>query len=296
MPITAQQRLAAEQAQHAAARDPGHKIRLVAGPGTGKSYSIEERVRWLLANGVLPASLFVVSFTRASARDLRARIENYCTANGYPAGAQVSVTTLHSLALRVLRSAGLLGGYPADPMVMDHWELKRIFDAEFARHAGFAPGRCEKIRRYHEAFWSTGAWAPATYIAPSPPITAGEQARFQQFHIPRSQVYAAVLPGEIVRQCVSAYDAGIMNPVELVGMSHLVVDEFQDLNPCDQEFIDGLIQRGVITFIAGDDDQSIYSFRYASPSGIQDFTTRYVGSTAHLLSDCFRCTPSVVAA
>ena len=69
----------------------------------------------------------------------------------------------------------------------------------------------------------------------------------------------------------------------------LIVDEYQDLNPIDQQFVDELIARGIITFVAGDDDQSIYSFRYGSPSGIQNFTQHYPAAAPHTLSDCFRC-------
>jgi DNA helicase-2/ATP-dependent DNA helicase PcrA len=51
-----------------------------------------------------------------------------------------------------------------------------------------------------------------------------------------------------------------------------------------------------VLFVAGDDDQSIYSFRYASPSGIQNFLTGYPTAGQHSLSDCFRCTPIVLQA
>src|SRR2546423_14238057 len=99
MPLTQAQIQAAQAVQHAAARDPAEEVRVVAGPGTGKSSAIEERVRWLLSQGVLPAAIYAVSFTRASALDLRQRIHAYCTQNGQPAASQVRVSTLHSLAL-----------------------------------------------------------------------------------------------------------------------------------------------------------------------------------------------------
>src|SRR5271157_697742 len=54
----------------------------------------------------------------------------------------------------------------------------------------------------------------------------------------------------------------------------------------DIEFVDSLINRGVMAFIAGDDDQSIYAFRYASPSGIQNFTNRFPQATTRTLEDC----------
>jgi len=130
MPITPQQIQAAEATQRAAAHDAAQQIRLVAGPGTGKSYSIEERVCWLLAQGIQPQSVAVVSFTRASSVELRVRIHAYCANHNQQNGTDVRVSTLHSLALRMLKAANLLH-YPADPLVLDNWELENIYDAEF---------------------------------------------------------------------------------------------------------------------------------------------------------------------
>ena len=209
-------------------------------------------------------------------------------------GDEVSVSTLHSLALRILRGAGLLGAYPAGPMVMDDWELKHIFDEEFSGISGRPRGRCEEIRRDHEAYWSTGTHDPPNFIPPDPPISDPERNQFRAFHGPRTQTYACVLPGEIIRKCVESIDAGILDPVDLLEIQQLIVDEFQDLNPCDLEFVDQLAQRGVTTFVAGDDDQSIYSFRFASPQGIQHFTAVHAGSGDYNLVDCFRCTPRVL--
>ena len=292
--IRPEQIAAAEAVQHAAAHDASSQVRVVAGPGTGKSSAVEERVRWLISDrDIEPSRVFAVSFTRAAASDLRRRVRSYCERNGV-VGEEVSVSTLHSLALRVLRRAGLLAAYPAGPMVMDDWELKNIFDGEFSTVSDRTPGRCEEIRRDHEAYWSTGIHDPPNFIPPDPPISQPERDQFRGFHAPRTQTYACVLPGEIVRKCVESIDAGNLDPVDLLDIEQLIVDEFQDLNPCDLDFVHQLIQRGVTTFVAGDDDQSIYSFRFASPRGIQDFTQTYAGAGDHNLADCFRCTPQVM--
>ncbi|GIL06877.1 MAG: DNA helicase [Betaproteobacteria bacterium] len=296
MALTPAQVRAAQAVQHAAAHDPRQHVRVVAGPGTGKSSAIEERVRWLLSQGVQPAAIYAVSFTRASALDLRQRVHAYCLQNGQPAGTQVRVTTLHSLALRTLRAAGLLAAYPSEPQVMDAWELENVFDAEFGDASGIGKQRREKIRLEHEAFWSTGQWGPPNYVPPNPAITAAERAQFSAFHRPRTQCYACVLPGEIVRQCVTQMAAGTLNAVGLLNLEHLVVDEFQDLNPMDLEFVDLMVGQGARVFVAGDDDQSIYSFRFASPAGIQAFVAKYPSCGQHTLSACFRCTPTVLAA
>lgn len=195
MAITAAQIQAAQAIQHAAAHDTASQVRVVAGPGTGKSFTIEERVCWLLAQGVAPEQVCAVSFTRASALDLRRRVQSYCLQNGQPTVTRVRVSTLHALALRTLRAAGLLTAYPADPLVLDSWELETIFDAEFGNIRGLGKTRCEEIRREHEAFWSTGQWGPPNYIPPNPAISGAERNDFQQFHTPRTQTYSCVLPG-----------------------------------------------------------------------------------------------------
>lgn len=294
MPITQAQIQAAERAQRVAAHDPSLHVWVIAGPGTGKSFAIEERVRWLLSQGTAPEEICSVSFTRASALDLRCRIQAYCARNGQPTANQVRVSTLHSLALRTLRAAGLLTAYPSDPLVMDTWEVETVFDGEFRHIQGIGSTRCEDIRREHEAFWSTGQWGPPNYIPPNPPITPAERTHFQAFHGPRTQTYSCVLPGEIVRQCVGHMRAGTLDPVALLNLRQLIVDEYQDLNPMDLEFVDLTAARGAILFVAGDDDQSIYSFRYASPHGIQSYTTRYPSCGQHSLTGCFRCTPMVL--
>lgn len=292
--ITSAQIATAQAVQHAAAHDNSNQVRLVAGPGSGKSASIEERVCWLLGQGAPLDTICAVSFTRAASTDLRLRIHQACTAAGVPNATSIRVTTLHSLGLRLLRAAGQLGAYPVEPLVLDPWELEEFFDAEFGCQGGHSKSRREAIRRYHEAYWSTGSWNPANYIPPNPPITGAEQTQFNAFHGPRTQTYACVLPGEIIRQCVTNLQAGLINPVELLNIRHLIIDEFQDLNPLDLQFVDFFIAAGVRLFVAGDDDQSVYSFRFAEPAGLQQFPTKYAGTGQHQLSACFRCPPAVL--
>lgn len=294
MSLTAQQIAAAQAIQHVAAHDASPQIRLVAGPGTGKSHCIEERVRWLLAAGIPPQSIYAVSFTRAASRDLQQRVEYHCMQNGQPGVTQVRVSTLHSLALRILRLGGLLAAFPVGPYILDDWESENIIDHEFSHLSRKSPSRCAEIRRYYEAFWSTGQWGPPNYIPPNPPIDAAEQNGFGAFHGPRTLTYCCVLAGESVRRCSEAIAAGILNPAALLGIQHLMVDEFQDLNQSDIDLVEELISSGVATFIAGDDDQSIYSFRYAAPTGIQQFPAWHPGLGDHMLVDCFRCAQDIV--
>jgi DNA helicase-2/ATP-dependent DNA helicase PcrA len=211
MAITPDQAAAASAVQNAAGQDPANHVRLVAGPGTGKSEAICARVRWLIANGVPPDAIAVVSFTRASAADLRVRVHQCAEDLGFEAIADVPVTTLHSLALRVLREAGQLDVFPTQPLILDDWEVENIFDEEFGHVCEHTVKRRKLIREQHEAFWSTANWAPPHYLPPNLPISAEERESFEGFYAPRTETYACVLPGQIIRLCVQQMEAGLLD-------------------------------------------------------------------------------------
>ena len=285
----------AKATQSAAAHDSSLRVRVVAPPGSGKSFTIEERVAWLLEQGIQPTEIGIISFTRASALDLQLRVHNECEKRGIVGHDQLEIRTMHSLALKLLRKANLLT-YPSGPTVLASWEVEEIIDEEFSiMDHGTTPSRAGKIREFREAFWYTGIEAPSNYVPVNPNITPEEVTSFIRFHGPRSQVYCCVLPGEIVQQCVEHTKSGSLDPAAISGLKHLIVDEFQDLNPMDLEFVSSFIDAGVTTFVAGDDDQSVYSLRYAAPSGIQQFADIYEGVGDHRLLECFRCTPSILS-
>jgi DNA helicase II / ATP-dependent DNA helicase PcrA len=291
MAITEGQKAAAEAQQWQAARDPATHVRLVAGPGTGKSRTVEKRVCHALEAGAAPENVFVISFTRATCLELRDRIDNFLAGGPYMApAARINISTMHALALRLLRRANLLTQYPADPRVLDRWEQKNIYDLELAGELRCNGTRAKEIRQAHDTRWQT--LDPASINQAR--VTDAERAGFNAFHSTRTNLYSCVLPGEVIFKCVENLQLGAIQPENLPTIEHLIVDEFQDLNACDQQFIRLLSGRGAVLFVAGDDDQSIYAFRHADPRGIVTFTTTYANAASHALTDCFRCTPAIL--
>ena len=291
MPITAAQKAQADQRQWVAAQDQAPQVRLVAGPGTGKSYTIEKRVADLLNNGATPTNVYVISFTRATCGELADRIRAFCS--GQPCATvapQVRISTMHSLALRILRRGNLLTSYPSSPIMLDDWEQTYVYDRELATTIGCTYGRAAEIRLAHDTQWQT---LNPQYLNQAQ-ITHREIQGFNSFHASRTNLYSCVLPGEVIYKCVEALQQGSLSVSQLPQIDHLIVDEYQDLNACDQEFVRLLCSNNAVLFIAGDDDQSIYSFRHANPNGIVQFHTTYPASSTHVLTDCFRCTPAVL--
>ena len=290
--------LAAQTAQQNAAQDPSPQVRLIAGPGSGKSRTILMRLQYLVSQGVPPDSIYVISFTRASASDLRARvIDEFNRANLAHAGSQIAanVTTMHSLALKLLASANLLAGmYPASPVVLDQWQQLNIFDAEFSAIAQVTPKRAREVRAAYDAHWQT--LTALNILGGAVPPTQAEQNAFTSYYPTAKSLYSCLLPGEVVRSCVDEISQGSITSNHLPGILHLVVDEYQDLNNCDQQFVDQISGFGANVFIAGDDDQSVYSFRHAAPNGIINYLSNHSNVATHNLQHCFRCTTSVLSA
>jgi DNA helicase II / ATP-dependent DNA helicase PcrA len=177
--FTSVQKARAEEAQWEAAKDDAEQLRLVAGPGTGKSSTIERRVAHLLNAGANPKQVFTISFTRATTAELSDRIAAFCATQPCASKvAEVSVSTMHSLALRLLRSAAVLATlFPNDPIVLDDWERENVYDVELAAALGSTPMRAREVRLAHDAQWQT----LNPDLMAQPPITPDEITRFNAF-------------------------------------------------------------------------------------------------------------------
>jgi DNA helicase-2/ATP-dependent DNA helicase PcrA len=87
-------------------------------------------------------------------------------------------------------------------------------------------------------------------------------------------------------------DAGILEATRT--LRHLLVDEYQDINPVQEELIQHLHKNSDTLFVVGDDDQSIYGWRGADVTRILTFEKRYVNCSVHTLNMNYRSTPRIV--
>ncbi len=101
-----------------------------------------------------------------------------------------------------------------------------------------------------------------------------------------------MLVGEVVPVALS-YLTNNPNADERIAFDHVLVDEFQDLNRAEQEVLNLLSEDGNLAVI-GDDDQSIYSFKWANPEGIREFAVDHPGTQDVEFVICRRCPHRVV--
>ena len=273
-----------EQQETAAGRPRGNAV-LLAGPGTGKTYVLVRRVEWLInIGGVAPRNITALTFTRAAAAEMRERL----IARLGDAGRRVRVSTLHSYALRELIRLGA-AGLPKPVRIAGDWEERWVVIEELGRMLARTTLQVEDALARLADDWDTLAadgqgWEDG--YADAPFLGAWRRHR---------EVYGYTLRSELVYQMLcelrSNPDFSPATPCEVI-----LVDEYQDLNHCDLTTIRTLATRaGAEAYAAGDDDQSIYSFRHAHPAGIRSFQEDFDPAAAPPLSECLRCGPAVVA-
>jgi len=272
--------LTPEQRDAAGAHD-GH-VRVLAGPGTGKTYTLRARVQYLIEElRVDPSRILVVTFTRKAVAELRERILPGIQTGQDPP----RISTLHGFALRqLLKNAALVDTLPAPLRVADDWEEAEVIIPDLQRLLKKDKKGVRAELDSMSADWDTLSDAELNVDAQF--IAAWRRIR---------NVYGFTLRTEMVYRLKRAMEQHDRFEVE-GQFEHVIVDEFQDLNACDLAVISSLGDMGASVFCAGDDDQSIYGFRQASPTGIRSFIADYSDSEDHKVTLCKRCDREILEA
>jgi superfamily I DNA/RNA helicase len=257
------------------------RIRVIAGPGTGKSFAMKRRVARLLEEGVEPSLILPVTFTRVAAEDLHRELVGM----GVTRCDEIEGTTLHSLSLRILMREHVLSSTGRTPRPLNEFEMRPLEQDLSGRHGGVREVR-KKIKAYE------AAWARLQRDDPGAARDPADLA-FESDLIEWLQFQRAMLIGEVIPYL---HDYLRTNPraSERSEFSHILVDEFQDLNRAEQGVIE-LLSDNASVCIVGDDDQSIYSFKHAHPDGILDWNRANPGASDLGLDRCQRCPMNVVA-
>ena len=268
--------------QRVAAAIGGGPIRVVAGAGTGKTAVIAERFRRLVAGGVLPSSILVMTFTERAAAEMRQRIEDLID------DAAPSVGTFHSIALGWLRADGRVVGVPPGFRILtgaDRWILTRelmwqLGDAALAgdeRPDDLVAPALQMLERMKQELVPLGrlaSWASASDDAERADLMRACVRLFRAYEKECKKrrlldfedlLVLTVRMLESQRSLLDKYTARFL---------HVLVDEYQDLNLAQERLVELIASRSQ-PFVVGDDDQSIYRFRGASRASLERFHDRF---------------------
>ena len=219
-------------------------VRVISGPGSGKTTCLKRRLQRLIEQQhVSPETIFAGTFTRAIAQELRDAL-----------GGDVRVSTLHSLAYELLRKyptacqgmrLRFLLRYEEDALLYD------IVDA--ASDIGNIHKRRDALRLLQASRAQRQEYS---------------NARFDGAVRGWLQRHQAMLIGEVVHLCVVGLESHDIIPEMF---DHVVIDEYQDLTAAEQELVRLIWSGNGSLTVLGDNDQSIYGFRFNHPEGIADF-------------------------
>lgn len=262
------------------AADNSPALHVLAGPGTGKTFAMMRRIARLLQTGVAPDEILAVTFTRTAARDLREQLATL----GVPGAEDVLASTLHSLCFKILGSQQAFSFTARAPRPLMSFELDALEQDLAGRFGGKRSVR--KLLAAYEAGWAR-LQRDAAGFAPS-----AEDQEFETTLLSWLRFHQAMLIGELVPLALMYARSNPSLPVFPV-FSHVLVDEFQDLNKADQTLVRSLTAFASV-FVIGDDNQSIYSFRHANPEGIRSFPVDVAGTVEYSIKECRRCPPNIV--
>lgn len=265
---------------YAIAASENPRIRVIAGPGTGKSFAMKRRVARLLETGVVPETILPVTFTRVAAEDLHRELVGM----GTPGCEGLQGVTLHSLALRILVRNHVLAATGRVPRPLNEFEQGPI-QADLKDAHGGIRGVQKKIKAYE------AGWARLQRDEPGYTQTEGD-ANFERDLLDWLIFHRAMLIGEVIPQLHGYLHDNPVAP-ERREFRHILVDEYQDLNRAEQGVI-SLLADDADVCVVGDDDQSIYSFKHAHPEGIREWLDENLEGDDLTLDECRRCPVTVV--
>jgi len=240
----------------------GDPLIVVAGPGTGKTRTLVERMIALLREDQSREVTFI-TFTRTSMKDTEAKL---IEAFGQEVFDQTQtefprVSTLHTYAKRLVHRYGQIANInPAFSILMDSMGEKDLVISETLDDLTLNISIDDTSKALAQ-FRATHEW-PEQFQASA----SEKSAIVERFEVLLELYRALDMEGVVLSAChiLETSDASLLE-------IFLQVDEYQDLNPSDQEFISLLSSHPASQIaVVGDDAQSIYLFRHARLEGISD--------------------------
>jgi DNA helicase-2/ATP-dependent DNA helicase PcrA len=272
-------------------------LRVIAGPGTGKTTTLTARVEVLLERGVSPERILLLTFTRRSAREIVSRVR---AMRGGDQARQVAGGTFHSVAHRTLRRHHDSVGLPDGFGVLDHGDSADLLDlvrGDLGIQSGERrlPKKATLAALYSRTI-NTGIPLADVMLENTPwcaDRTEEVAAVFTAFMARKRALGLLDFDDLLLYWRVAVQD-------ELVGKElgaaydHILVDEFQDVNLLQLEVLVALRRNDPRITLVGDDAQAIYGFRGASPHYLLDAENYFEGLTTITLGLNYRSSAAIL--
>jgi len=280
-------------AQRAAGAADNANILVLAGAGSGKTRVLVHRVAWYIETGQTTAfGILAVTFTNKAATEMRTRIEKL-------SGRSVQgiwVGTFHGLAHRLLRAHRQDCGLPENFQILDSIDqlrtLRRLIKAMELDESRFPAT---------EAQWFINARKDQG-LRPDQLNDEGDRTLARMIHIYKTYQQHCDRTGlvDFAELLLRAHELFCNRPEVLQRyrerFRYLLVDEFQDTNTLQYNWLRLLAGQNGTLFAVGDDDQSIYSWRGAQVENMQQFKKDFNAVKVLRLEQNYRSTATILNA
>ncbi len=282
-----------ERQREAVAAPLGNYL-VLAGAGSGKTRVLTYRIAWLIGvENVSPNGILAVTFTNKAAAEMRHRIEDLLQDQITPPFG-MWVGTFHSLAHRLLRRHAPDAGLPADFQILDSEDQLRLVKRlvkSYNLDEGLYPPK--QICWYINNKKDLGLRADQIEMRSKEDRNWVEIYKIYQDACDRAGLV------DFAELLLRTYELWQKKPLILQRyqqrFQHILVDEFQDTNNIQYEWVKLLAGNSANVMIVGDDDQSIYGWRGAKIDNIYRFLTDYHAETIRLEQN-YRSTENILQA
>lgn len=265
--------------QRAAIEHEAGPALILAGPGTGKTRVLVNRIQRLLENGAATATgILAITFTNKAAREMRQRLVQLLGTAAEP----LTVTTFHALGLKILREQLDLTGHADGFALIDEEEKVLIARQQLGWEGKIAGEYLARISRIKQHLDDPDAEG-------TPWFTAWQETLldFNLFDLD-DLLYLPLWLFRRYPEIVEDYRKRF---------PWLLVDEYQDVNPVQYALIRQLAAAADANlFVIGDPNQAIYGFRGADMAYLRQFHEDYPGAVIFHLCHSYRCPEPIIRA
>ena len=287
---------------------------VLAGPGSGKTAVITQRIRYLVEERhITPSDILTITFTKAAALEMKQRACQICR------GAENAVFgTFHSVFFQIIRSSSkfqnysimteqqklqilrpLLKGKKLDCVQMSSFCEQFLSNLSFYKNTGRERGDVSADKKGKKRYKAELNEAEENAVQKQAGQNRAEQMQLHELR----QAYEQCCRkrwlldfDDILIYChrLLTEDPGLRDRWKN-RFRYILIDEFQDINDVQYQIIKLLCAYYENLFVVGDDDQAIYSFRGADPSYMHRFLEDFPKSRQVNLNINYRCGDRILA-
>ena len=279
--------------QLAAVTAPPGPALVIAGAGSGKTRALTYRVAYLLEQGIVPENILLLTFTNKAAREMLARVDALLPDRT----AGLWGGTFHSIGSRILRQHGEVAGYARGFSILDREDQQELLKTILPAQAPKDFPKAEVIADIFSFALNTG-------------LEIGEviEKKYSYFAHYEEEIARLQADYEARKRKTNSvdFDDLLEKPLRLLEREEaiaryyqerfrfILVDEYQDTNRLQADFIDILARKHRNVMAVGDDAQSIYSWRGADYRNMLQFPDRYPGAQLFRIETNYRSLPEVL--